>query len=202
MTDAEKVTVPAITVGDAVVVCAVFVFVVIIRALAHCEAALRVVVQHHDELRSIVGLAVKRLVRDDNRGSRQSGRRDAVEHILRNGDTVQRVLGIVAAIDRDRSPAQPPSLVRATAANTCVPMRLSGLRRKETIGTERRLPFYALRSINFAARVGWGRDSRSQLLSCRRYRRLVWTWHNASMITRTNSGAIGREADIVQTTTV
>ena len=108
MTDAEKVTVPAITVGDAVVVCAVFVFAVIIRALAHCEAALRLVVQHHDELRSIVGLAVKRLVRDDNRGSRQSGRRDAVEHILRNGDTVKRVLGIVAAIDRDRSPAQPP----------------------------------------------------------------------------------------------
>src|SRR5262245_50685252 len=40
------------------------------RARARDEAALRVVVQRNDELRAIVGLAVQRLIRDDDRGSR------------------------------------------------------------------------------------------------------------------------------------
>src|SRR6516165_187408 len=38
---------------------------------AHQEAALGLVVEHRDELGAIVGLAAQRLVRDDDRGSRQ-----------------------------------------------------------------------------------------------------------------------------------
>src|ERR1700738_2705800 len=37
------------------------------------DAALRLVVQRTDELRAIVGLAVQRLVRNDDRGPRQCG---------------------------------------------------------------------------------------------------------------------------------
>jgi hypothetical protein len=111
---AEKV-VPAATARDAEIV----------LALAHRKAALWLIVQDHDELRAIVGLAVQRLVGNDERGSRQCGRADAIEHILRDGDTVERSLGVVPAIDRDRR--RPPS-VSATAVNTCVPIGLSGLR--------------------------------------------------------------------------
>jgi hypothetical protein len=67
---------------------------------------LRLIAQHGHELGAIVGLAAQRLVRDDDRGSRQCGRRDAIEHILRDGDAVERVLGVVAVVDRDRGPAQ------------------------------------------------------------------------------------------------
>src|SRR5262245_33573250 len=74
--------------------------------LARDEAALRLVAQHRDELGAVVGFAAQGLVRDDNRGSRQRGRRDAVEDILRDGDAVERVLGVVAVVDRDRSPTQ------------------------------------------------------------------------------------------------
>src|SRR5262249_8437674 len=72
------------------------------------DAALRLVVQRNDELRAIVGLAVQRLVRNDERGPRQYGWRDAIEHILRDGDAVKRGLGDVPAVDRDRGPAQAP----------------------------------------------------------------------------------------------
>src|SRR6516164_8280379 len=41
------------------------------RARAVHDAALRLVAQRNDELRSIVGLAVQRLVRNDERGPRQ-----------------------------------------------------------------------------------------------------------------------------------
>src|SRR6516162_8029605 len=51
------------------------------RRPAHQEAALGLVVEHRDELGVIVGLAAQRLVRDDDRGSRQCSRRDAIEHI-------------------------------------------------------------------------------------------------------------------------
>src|SRR6266436_1638694 len=74
--------------------------------LARHKAALGLVVQHRDELGAIVGLAAQRLVRDDDRGSRQCGRRDAIEHILRDGDAVERVLGVVPGVDRHRRPAQ------------------------------------------------------------------------------------------------
>src|SRR5262245_15995808 len=60
------------------------------RARAVDDAALRLVVQRNDELRAIVGLAVQRLVRNDERGPRQYGWRDAIEHILRDGDAVKR----------------------------------------------------------------------------------------------------------------
>src|SRR5262245_9568119 len=83
-----------------------------LRALAHREAALRLVVQRHDELRAIVGLAVRRLVRDDNRGSRHCGRRNAIEHLLRDADAAERGLGIVPAVDRDRGPAQTAVVTR------------------------------------------------------------------------------------------
>src|SRR6476660_5029887 len=53
---------------------------------AHQEAALGLVGEHRDELGAIVGLAAQRLVRDDDRGSRQCSRRDAIEHILRDSD--------------------------------------------------------------------------------------------------------------------
>src|SRR5262249_59537105 len=79
------------------------------RGPAHCEAALWLVVQRQDKLRAIVRLAVQRFVRDDDRGSRQCGRRDAIEHILRDADAVERGLGIVPVVDRDRSPAQSPA---------------------------------------------------------------------------------------------
>src|SRR5499427_4642048 len=48
------------------------------RRPAHQEAALGLVVEHRDELGAIVGLAVQRLVRDDDRGSRQCSRRDTI----------------------------------------------------------------------------------------------------------------------------
>src|SRR5882672_12492856 len=70
------------------------------RGLAHREAALWLVVQRHDKLRAIVRLAVQRLVRDDERGFRPCGRRDAIEHILRDADAVERGLGVVPAVDR------------------------------------------------------------------------------------------------------
>jgi len=54
----------------------------------------------------LVGLAAQRLVRDDDRGSQQCGRRDAIEHILRDGDALERVLGVVPVVNRDRGPAQ------------------------------------------------------------------------------------------------
>src|SRR4029077_3717073 len=69
------------------------------RTLARDEAALRLVAQHRDELGAVVGFLAQRLVRDDDRGSRQRGRRDAVKHILRDGDAVERVPGIVAVVD-------------------------------------------------------------------------------------------------------
>src|SRR5271157_4657739 len=68
------------------------------RARAVDDAALRLVVQRNDELRTIIGLAVQRLVRNDERGPRQCGWRDAIEHILREGDAVKRGLGDVPAV--------------------------------------------------------------------------------------------------------
>ena len=75
------------------------------RRPAHQEAAQGLVVEHRNELGAIVGLAARRLVRDDDRGSRQCRRRDAIEHILRDGDAVERVLGVVPVVDRHRGPA-------------------------------------------------------------------------------------------------
>src|SRR3984957_4077726 len=48
------------------------------RRLARHEAALGLVVQHRDELGAIVGLATERFIGDDDRGSRQRGRRNAI----------------------------------------------------------------------------------------------------------------------------
>src|SRR5262249_59536840 len=56
------------------------------RRPAHQEAALRLVVEHHDELGAIVGLAAQRLVPDHERGSRQYSRREAIEHIPWDGE--------------------------------------------------------------------------------------------------------------------
>jgi hypothetical protein len=52
----------------------------VIGRLARHKPALGLVVQHRDELGPVVGFAAQRLVRDDDRGSRQCGRRDAIEH--------------------------------------------------------------------------------------------------------------------------
>src|SRR5581483_6889396 len=76
------------------------------RRLARDEPALGLVAEHRDEFGAIIGLAAQRLVRDDDRGARYGGRCDAVEHILRDGDGVERVLGVVAIIDGDDAPAQ------------------------------------------------------------------------------------------------
>ena len=53
------------------------------RRLARYEATLGLIAQHCDKLGAIVGLGAQRLVRDDDRGSRQCGRPDAIVHILR-----------------------------------------------------------------------------------------------------------------------
>src|SRR6476469_1353164 len=76
------------------------------RRPARNEAALGMVAQHRDELGAIIGLAAQWLVRDDDRGPWQCGRHDAIEHILRDGDAVERAPGVVPAVDRDRTPAQ------------------------------------------------------------------------------------------------
>src|SRR6516164_3597474 len=93
------------------------------RRPAHQEAALGLVAEHRDELGAIIGLAAQRLVRDDDRGSRQCSRRDAIEHILRDGDAVERVLGVVPVVDRDRGPAQ----ARVVARHRCEHMRAERL---------------------------------------------------------------------------
>ncbi len=77
------------------------------RGRARDEAALRLVAQHRDEFGAIIGFGTQRLVRDGDRGQRHSGRRDLVEHLLREGDAVERVLCGVAVVDRDFGPAQP-----------------------------------------------------------------------------------------------
>src|SRR5437879_5545392 len=82
------------------------------RRPARYKAALGLITQHRDELGAIVGLAAQRLVRDDDRGSRRCGRRDAIEHLLRDGDAVERGLGVVAVVDRDRRPAQARPVAR------------------------------------------------------------------------------------------
>src|SRR5262249_37480677 len=74
------------------------------RARAGDDAALRLAVQRNDELRAIVGLAVQRLVGNDDRGPRQCGCRDAIEHIVRQRDAIERSPGVVSAVDRDRGP--------------------------------------------------------------------------------------------------
>src|SRR3954468_16559840 len=56
---------------------------------AHRQAALWLVVQRHDEFCVGIRLSVKRLVRNDERRSRQCVRRDTIEHILRHGDAVE-----------------------------------------------------------------------------------------------------------------
>src|SRR5262245_41450185 len=61
--------------------------------LARYKPALRLVAQHRDKFGAIVGLATQRLVRNDDRGARQGGLRDSIEHVLRDGDAVERVLG-------------------------------------------------------------------------------------------------------------
>src|SRR5258705_3173478 len=94
----KSTVVPAVSARDAYIA----------RGLAHREAALWLVVQCHDKLRAVVRLAVQRLVRDDERGFRPCGRRDAIEHILRDADAVEGGLGGVPAVDRDRGPAQAP----------------------------------------------------------------------------------------------
>src|SRR5215475_4331909 len=76
------------------------------RRLARYEAALGLIAQHSDKLGAIVGLGAERLVRDDDRGSWQCRQSDTIEHILRDGDAVKRILGAVRVIDRDRCPTQ------------------------------------------------------------------------------------------------
>ena len=78
----------------------------IARSPAGDEAALGVVAEDRDELGAIVGLGAQGLVRDDDRRPRQCGRRDAVEHFLRDRDAVERAAGVVAVVDRYRAPAQ------------------------------------------------------------------------------------------------
>src|SRR3984885_5330736 len=57
-----------------------------LRARAHRQPALRLVVEQYDELGAVVCLAVRRLVRNDDRRPRQRGRRHQIEHLLRKLD--------------------------------------------------------------------------------------------------------------------
>ena len=91
------------------------------------EATLGLIAQHRDKLGAIVGLGAQRLVRDDDRRSRQCGRPDAIDHILRDGDAVERVLALSASSIVTAVQRRPASL-RAIAVNTCVPIRFSALR--------------------------------------------------------------------------
>src|SRR5690348_7809310 len=77
------------------------------RMLAHRETALRLVAQYGHELGALAGLGAETLVRDDDRRARRRGRRNAVEHILRNGDAVERAFGVGRTVDGDDAPAQP-----------------------------------------------------------------------------------------------
>ena len=74
--------------------------------LARYKAALRLVAQHRDKFGAIVGLPTQRLVRNDDRGARLGGLRDSIEHVLRDGDAVERILGFIPVVDRDCGPAQ------------------------------------------------------------------------------------------------
>src|SRR5579862_2042609 len=87
------------------------------RRFARDEAALRLVAQHHHELGAIVGLFAQRLVGDDDRGARQCRRPDTIEHLLRERDAVERILGVVAVVDRDRGPAQAGVALRYRGEN-------------------------------------------------------------------------------------
>src|SRR4029079_6462639 len=51
------------------------------RRLARDEATLGLIAQHRDKLGAIVGLGAQRLVRDDDRGSRQCSRSDAIDDL-------------------------------------------------------------------------------------------------------------------------
>src|SRR5829696_7439826 len=59
------------------------------RARTRDEAALRLMAQNRDEFGAVVGLGAQRFVRDDDRGPRQGGRRDSIEHRLRDADAVE-----------------------------------------------------------------------------------------------------------------
>src|SRR5262245_61075931 len=89
-----------------------------VGGLAHREATLWLVVQRHDKLRALVSFTVQRLVRDDERGSRECGRRDAIERVLRDADAAERSPGVVPAVDRDRGPAQAPFVTRPPRQHT------------------------------------------------------------------------------------
>ena len=97
------------------------------RRPAHQEPALGLVTQHRDELGAIVGLAAQRLVRDDDRGSRQCSWRDgsmtSFGMMMRSrASLASSMLSTVTAVQRR------PASSRAIAVNTCVPIGLSGLR--------------------------------------------------------------------------
>src|SRR5215472_15565988 len=80
--------------------------------LARYKPSLRLVAQQRNKLSAIVGLFTQRLVRDDDRGSRQCGRPNAIYHVLWDGDAIERTLGVVRIVDRDRGPAQAGILAR------------------------------------------------------------------------------------------
>src|SRR4051794_7683390 len=84
----------------------------IARSIAGGEATLGVVAEDRDELCAIIGFGAQGLVRDDDRRPRQCGRRDAIEHFARDRDAVKRAIGIVAVVDRYRTPAQTPAFPR------------------------------------------------------------------------------------------
>src|SRR5262245_11648617 len=78
-------TAPAVLEEAATAAAEVVARIDVVGRLARDEPALRLIAQHCNEFGAIVGLAAQRLVRDDDRGARQRGRRDTIEHLLWDG---------------------------------------------------------------------------------------------------------------------
>ena len=124
------------------------------RRLARYEAALGLIAQHRDKFGAIVGLGAQRLVRDDDRRSRQCGRPNAIDDILRDGDAVERVLGVVRVVDRDCGPAQ--AGVRARAFERC---QLAQRRRERRCLARRCRGSFLVASCGCAGRACFGAAS-------------------------------------------
>src|SRR5579871_4780948 len=73
-------------------------------APAELDATLRLVAQEHHEIGSLARLRARRLVRHDQ-GRTRARAGDAIQHVLRNRDPVERGLGTVSTFQCDHAPS-------------------------------------------------------------------------------------------------